>query len=144
MPLDPNFQHLRREEHEPRMHFSHLHQYVSAYEPSPERLEDLRQAILQGLVEAKRDTRPVIVDQDGEMFIVCYPAGSISLCLRWKSYELAERDELEKVFDLDKSPHGPFCEASHEMGRDNENTPTLVFCGLFKGHEGPCEYSRAV
>ena len=134
MNINPNFQHLRREEHEAKMHFSHLHQYVSAYEPSPEGLEDLRQAILQGLAEAKRDTRPVIVDQDGEMFIVCNPAGSISLCLRWKNYELHEPSELDKTLSV----HGPYC-SNYTLVEGG-----LVYCALPKGHDGPCEFNRII
>jgi len=88
------FTHLSRSEGEERLHISHLHHYVSAYVTSKERVDDLVEALVWGLKQAKDTTTAVIVDQDGEMFFVVYPAGQISLCLRWKSYHIIPGDPL--------------------------------------------------
>ena len=152
------FEHLSRDEHEDKLHFSHLFQYVSAYEASEERLEDLRTAIVDGLREAQSTHRPVIVDQDGEMFILCHGGGTISLCLRWKTYKLLEPDGVpgdpvveEKPnppsFPRDVGPRAVFappplpyapCNNYEMRGID------AVYCGLPRNHEGSCEFTRAV
>jgi hypothetical protein len=88
-----DFTHVTRYEGENLLHFSHLFQYVSAWEPSEERQGDLRGAILCALERAKKESEPQIVDQDGEMFFVVYPNEMISLCLRWKSYKIAKDDQ---------------------------------------------------
>lgn len=141
MNIDPKWFHLRREENENRLHLSHLFQYVSAYENCPERLQDLRDAITDGLKQAKLMTTPQIVDQDGEMFFVCHPAGTISLCLRWKNYEIAPRDDFEKLVDPPLDPvHGPYCTKSSGSATESD----LVFCGLPLGHWQPCDFSRSI
>lgn len=79
-------EHVCRVEDENKLHFSHLHGYVSAYEPTPNMVRELKEYLLEALAKAARTKRPRIVDQDGEMFFVAYPNGTFSLCLRWKSY----------------------------------------------------------
>ena len=106
MTVLKDFTHLHREEHENCMHFSHLFQYVSAYEATKDQVEDLRLAIIEGLSKARKETTPVIVDQDGEMFIICNPSGSLSLCLRWKNYDLYD-EEIHKFNSLAKPDHIP-------------------------------------
>lgn len=144
MSIDHKWFHLHREENENRLHLSHLFQYVSAYENCPERMQDLRDAITEGLKQAKLTTTPQIVDQDGEMFFVCNPAGTVSLCLRWKNYEIAPREEIEKLLDPDVDEdtiHGPYCSNSEVMGRPGSD---VVYCGLLKGHDCPCEFIRSI
>ena len=62
-----DFTHVAREEHEPKLHFSHLFRYVSAYEGTEYTQAELRQALLEGLAKAKVECTPQIVDQDGDM-----------------------------------------------------------------------------
>lgn len=89
------FTHVTRDEGEESLHVSNLHQYVSAYRTSKETVDDLVSDLCVALDTAKITRERQIVDQDGEMFFVVYPAGTISLCLRWKTYKVAD-DETTK------------------------------------------------
>ena len=71
------------------LHISHLMQYVSAYEPVPERMADLKVSLGEALQRAKATCTGQIVDQDGEMFFVVNPSGTFDLCLRWKHFQFA-------------------------------------------------------
>ena len=74
-----------------RLNLSHLRQYVSAYERSGKMVSQLAEDILAGLKTANETGNPQIVDQDGfDFFFVCHPAGSLDLCMRWKSFTVAE------------------------------------------------------
>ena len=176
--IPEDFIHVGRDENEDKLHFSHLFQYVSAYEPSKERVEDLRQAVIAAMKIAKETRVPQLVDQDGEMFLLCHGGGQLSLCLRWKTYKLLEPDELERALNqyspVEQEPQvchycripatewstacfaspnqrhllalprqipfkDPYCDTHIVTG----TTPQTVWCGLLKGHEGPCEFTRA-
>ena len=82
--------HLQRTEHEGKIHLSHFHQYVSAWEPSEERQKDLSDALERALVKAKKKTRTQIVDLDGECCFHVTPMGYIILMLPWRMYRVAE------------------------------------------------------
>lgn len=82
------FTHVRRCEDEKKLHISHLYHYVSAYQYTKEDCDDLVEQLEQALRKAKAKTEVVLVDKDGEMFFAVYPSGNISLCLRWKEYEV--------------------------------------------------------
>lgn len=90
------FTHVKRIENEKKLHISHLYHYVSAYEYSEEDLDYLVSQLEDALVEAKTKRREVIVDRDGEMFFVVYPSGNMSLCLRWKEYEIIREEGNQK------------------------------------------------
>jgi len=87
------FIHVSRAEGEEKLHISHLHHYVSAYESSKEMVGQLRDDLNDALKLAARLRQPQIVDQDGEMFFICYPNGDLSLCLRWKTYTALTDDD---------------------------------------------------
>jgi len=87
------FSHVKTTELDNNLHISHLYGYVSAYEYSKEECEELVEQIEQALIEANKTYRGIIVDRDGEMFFVVYPNGMISLCLRWKNYEIIREDQ---------------------------------------------------
>jgi hypothetical protein len=78
---------------EKRLHLSHLMQYVSAYEPSPEQVQMLAESLYDAWQDAKvaRNTQQAyetrIVDQDGEMFFLMNANGTFDLCVRWKHFE---------------------------------------------------------
>jgi hypothetical protein len=95
-----------------KLHFSHLFEYVSAYEFSEEMLNQLESDLISGLAKAKRETIPVMVDQDGEHFFICNPSGSFDLCIRWKSYRIVN-DNCAK------------CGKEHKMGEVNCETVLL-------------------
>lgn len=78
------------------VHISHLMEYVSAYRPSGEMTTALMEDLRDALLRARKSRSPEIVDQDGEMFFVVNPAGSIDLCLRWKHYELPKEETASK------------------------------------------------
>ena len=98
--MDKLFNHVESNDDriDKKLHFSHLFQYVSAYELTPEGLEDLKLSLLAGLKEAKRTCTRQIVDQDGEHFFVCNPSGSFDLCISWKSYRIIDvPEECEEI-----------------------------------------------
>lgn len=74
------------------LHFSHLYQYVSAYEMTQERLEQLEEDIRDAVTVAKDSRTKQFVDMDGEMFFVVYPSGMIALCLRWQEFTISEEE----------------------------------------------------
>jgi len=88
------FTHVKRTEGEEKVHFSHLFRYVSAYQYNKEMFDNLVEDIEGALIEAKRDIKVVVVDQDGEHCFHVYPSGQISLMLRWKNYEVIREKEL--------------------------------------------------
>lgn len=143
-----DFQHVALDyEDANRIQFSHLHQYVSAYETSPEMVEQLRQDLVDALKRAKETRARQIVDQDGEFFFTANPNGTFDLCIPWKRYKTLEKTDMEKLMDSwSKSPdiHGPYCGYNVEQGRDESNTPILVYCGLLKDHQGTCQFTRSV
>ena len=94
-PVKMPFTHVKTNEDavDKQLHLSHLHAYVSAYQTTDATVKELADALVEGLAEAKRETRQVIVDQDGEHFFVCYPSGAFDLCIRWKSYRIVKEKE---------------------------------------------------
>lgn len=87
------FTHVKRTEDEKRLHISHLYHYVSAYERCRQEIDLLVEMLEGALVEAKEKRIAVEVNRDGEMFFMVYPSGQISLCLRWKDYEVIREEE---------------------------------------------------
>jgi hypothetical protein len=70
------------------MHFSHLHQYVSAYETNEPNLLRLELQIIDAFIEVKRrGVGHEMVDQDGEMSLMCCAGGQIILMLPWKRFD---------------------------------------------------------
>ena len=91
------FEHVRQEGDE-KLHFSHLHRYVSAYETSDSMVQQLAVDLIAALKVARDTCTRQIVDQDGEMFFVCNPNGTFSLCLEWKKFKTLPLDEMELVY----------------------------------------------
>jgi hypothetical protein len=85
-----HFTHVKREEHQEKLHISHLYDYVSAYVHSSEELEDLIQMIVSALKEAKETKQVQIVDKDGECCFHVTPNEYIILMLPWKRYKIIE------------------------------------------------------
>jgi hypothetical protein len=72
------------------LHISHIMKYVSAYEPTKEMWKELAGDIEAAIKKAKRTRNCQYVDQDGEMFLEISPGGYISLCMRWRMYQVNE------------------------------------------------------
>lgn len=89
------------------LHISHIHGHVSAHYTTPESVAELEKSIEEALKIASDTLVPQMIDQDGEMFIVCHPAGTISLCLRWQEFEILK--EVPSIADMMESAR----EATH-------------------------------
>ena len=74
---------------EHKVHISHLHHFVSAYETNEENVKWLEDMIKEALKVAREKTESQIVDQDClEHIFVCYPFGTVSLYRRIADYEV--------------------------------------------------------
>jgi GTP cyclohydrolase I len=78
--------HLKRNESDGLLHLSHLHKYISAYEPTVQMQEVLAKDIDFAIKEAKKTVRTQIVSLDGECCLHVTPAKHIILMLPWKEY----------------------------------------------------------
>ena len=90
-----DFVHVEQEGDQ-KLHISHLHHYVSAYELCDATVATLRESLVEGLKKARETSERVIVDQDGEMFFVCNPSGTFTLCVPWKTYKPLPLDDFER------------------------------------------------
>jgi len=84
------FTHVTRDEMEGqnKLHISHLHHYISAYETNEKMVNDLVEDIEEALEEAKKNTETIMVNQDGEMCFNVHPSGTIVLMIPWKRYKI--------------------------------------------------------
>ena len=70
-------------------HLSYFMPLVSAYQPSPERVDNLLATLVEAQAVAKREMRSVVVDQDAvDFFFLVHPNQTVSLCARLRSYEI--------------------------------------------------------
>lgn len=87
-----------------KLHISHLMQYVSAYHRSPNAIAELEDDLINAVRRADSKTEAQIVSQDGEMFFIVYPSGTISLCLQWKDFEIVDIIEINPAADNNNLP----------------------------------------
>lgn len=84
--------HVSRNEREEKLHISHLHHYVSAYETNAGAVTVLVTSIEEAIEKAKRTKEIQVVDQEGECCFHVYPSGNITLMLPWKKYKIIKEE----------------------------------------------------
>lgn len=85
------FTHIKQDEinHGSDIHISYLHRYVSAYANNKETIKELVEDIELALIKSKKETKTIIVDQDGECCFHVHPNGCIVLMLPWKQFTVS-------------------------------------------------------